>query len=326
MRILVTGGAGFIGSHVCERWLERGDDVVSLDDFSSGSPGNLSGFEAHPRFRAVEGSVRDSARVETLMAGRDVVFHLAAAVGVRRVLEHPRETFETNIEGTRVVLNAAAKCGVRVLFASSSEVYGQGLRIPFREDDPLLIGTTDEPRWSYAFSKAAGEALGFAHARESGVKFLVVRLFNTVGPRQTGRYGMVLPRFVRQALAGEPITVYGDGTQTRCFIHVRDTARALVSLASMDASYGRVFNVGSTNEVTILSLARLVRRISHSDSPVVHMPYREAYGTEMCDLQRRRPDVTHLCESIGEPVSLTLEETVAELIESALPCSVSQGA
>jgi UDP-glucose 4-epimerase len=322
MRILVTGGAGFIGSHLCERWLAGGHDVVAFDDLSTGSKANLSLLEAHPRFRSVEGSVRAMGRVEELVSDADIVCHLAATVGVRRVLEHPRETFETNMEGTRAVLSAAAQHGVRVLFASSSEVYGRGLRIPFSEDDPLLIGTTDEPRWVYAFSKAAGEALGFACARESGLRFLVVRLFNTVGPRQIGRYGMVLPRFVRQAVAGEPITVYGDGTQTRCFIDVRDTARALVSLASSEEFYGRVFNIGGDNELTIDTLAHLVRRIAGSDSPVVHMPYREAYGTEMSDLQRRRPDVTHLRESIGEPVRIGLEQTIAELVEAAC-CEVA---
>jgi len=314
MRILVTGGAGFIGSHLCEGWLRAGATVTALDDLSTGSEANLETFRTQKGFRFVQGSACEEARVGELVGEADLVYHLAAAVGVRRVLERPRETFETNMEGTRTVLRAAARDRTRVVFASSSEVYGRGLRLPFREDDPLLIGTTDEARWTYAFSKAAGEALGFACSRETNMPFLVVRLFNTVGPRQTGRYGMVLPRFVGQAVREEPITVYGDGRQTRSFIHVRDTVRALMALSEREEAYGRVFNVGGGREISIEELARFVREIAGSEAPIVHMPYREAYGTETRDLMRRRPDTARLSELLGEPSRISLEDTIDELV------------
>lgn len=314
MKVLVTGGAGFIGSHLCERLLERGDQVLCLDDLSTGRASNLDACRSHPAFAFVEGSVLDEALVARTVAGCQGVFHLAARVGVRLVLEEPSATLEANVVGTRHVLAAAARSGTRVLFASSSEVYGRNECPPFEERAPLLTGATNEPRWSYACSKAMGESLAFAHAREQGLALVVVRFFNVVGPRQRGRYGMVLPRFVRAATRGEPLEVYGDGTQTRCFLHVSDALGAVLSLWDEPRARGQVVNVGSTTEVSIGALAQQVRRIARSRSPIVHMPYREAYGTEMSDFQRRAPDLARLQGLVGARASRGLEEVVTELL------------
>ena len=313
MRVLVTGGAGFIGSHLCEHLHARGDQVVVLDDLSTGRRENLGALLGRPGFAFYQGSVRDAASVDALVAEADAVVHLAAAVGVRLVLEEPVRTLETNVDGTRVVLAAAARRGVPCLLASSSEVYGRSQKLPFREDDPLLIGATSEPRWSYACSKALGEWLALAHARERRLEVVIVRLFNTVGPRQRGRYGMVLPNLVSQALAGEPLTVFGDGRQTRCFLHVHEAVRACAALLLDPGARGEVFNVGSTHEVSILELARTVKRVTASGSPIVRMPYREAYGTAVADLRRRVPDVGKLAERIGFRPRIALEEMVRDV-------------
>jgi len=312
MRLLITGGAGFIGSHLADLALARGDEVVVLDDLSTGRRENLREAERGfgDRLRFERGSVLDQERLFELVAGADLVVHLAAAVGVRLVLEHPVRTLETNVEGTRNVLAAAARHGVRCVLASSSEVYGRSPDLPFREDGALLLGATNEPRWSYACSKALGEWLALAHARESGLEVVLVRFFNVVGPRQRGRYGMVLPNFVRQALACEPITVFGDGRQTRCFLDVSDAVAAVLRLAEEPRAVGEVFNVGATREVSIEALARLVRSELASFSPIVHMPYREAYGTSMTDLPRRVPDTSKLEAAIGFRPALTLAQSV----------------
>lgn len=319
MRILVTGGAGFIGSHLCEGFLARGDEVVCLDDLSTGRPENLALCREMGGFRWVQGSVLDERLVARLMEQVDGVVHLAARVGVRLVLEQPSLTLETNVLGTRHVLTAAAQRGVRVLFASSSEVYGQNESPPFAEEAPLLSGATNEPRWSYACSKAMGEGLAFALAREQDYALLVVRFFNVVGPRQRGSYGMVLPRFVRAAAEKRPLEVYGDGAQTRCFLHVLDARDALLALWDDPRARGRVVNVGSDREVSIGALAECVRRLSGGGSPIVHMPYREAYGTEMTDFRRRVPDLTRLRSWIGRGAPRDLEAIVAELL--ALECA-----
>jgi UDP-glucose 4-epimerase len=308
MRTLITGGAGFIGSHLAEHLLARGDEVRVVDDLSTGRVENVPAGAT-----LVEGSVLDAGLVRSLVADADLVFHLAAAVGVRLVLEAPVETIETNVEGARVVLDAAARAGVRCVFASSSEVYGKSERLPFREGDPLLLGATSEPRWSYACSKAMGEWLALAHAREHGLPVTIVRFFNVVGPKQRGRYGMVLPNLVRQALAGEELTVFGDGSQTRCFLHVDDAVEAVLALAGEERALGGVFNVGGTREISIDALAQLVRRELSSSSRIVHMPYREAYGTSIPDLPRRRPDVTRLRELTGFAPRRTLEDAVRDL-------------
>jgi UDP-glucose 4-epimerase len=318
MRVLVTGGAGFIGSHLCERLLARGDRVTCLDDLSTGRAQNLGACRDEPGFELVHGSVLDERLVERLLEGTAEVFHLAARVGVRAVLEQPSATLETNLVGTRHVLAAAARCGARVLFASSSEVYGRNEEPPFAEDAPLLAGVpagdTREPRWSYACSKAMGEALAFAHAREHGLALLVVRFFNVVGPRQRGSYGMVLPRFVRAALSGAPLEVHGDGAQTRCFLHVQDALDAVLALWADPRARGQVVNVGSAQEVSVLELAERVRRLAASASPIVRRPYPEVYGIEMSDFRRRAPSLARLEALVGRRTLRSLDEIVAELL------------
>lgn len=312
MKLLVTGGAGFIGSHLVEALLARGDEVVVLDDLSTGRAANLAGPGG--RVELVAGSVLDAALVARLVARTEGVFHLAARVGVRLVLEQPSATLETNVVGTRNVLAAAAQHGARVLFASSSEVYGRNEAPPFAEDAPLLPGATREPRWSYALSKAMGEALAFAHAREHGLALTVVRFFNVVGPRQRGDFGMVLPRFVRAAVAGLPLEVYGDGVQTRSFLHVADAVERVLALWAEPRARGQVVNVGGAEEVAILELARRVRAAAGSDADLVRMPYREAYGTEMRDFRRRVPDLARLTGLIGPRPARSLDAIVAELV------------
>jgi UDP-glucose 4-epimerase len=314
MRYLVTGGAGFIGSHICEQLVARGARVGALDDLSTGRRENLAGLIDNPRFELHVGSVTDAPLVEELMAETDIVLHLAAAVGVQLVLDEPVRTLETNVQGSTVVLDAAVRRGARVLFASSSEVYGKSNRVPFREDDPVLLGSPTEPRWSYACSKAMTESLALARSRQEGLDVTIVRLFNTVGPRQRGRWGMVLPRFARQALEGQPITVYGDGDQTRSFIYVGDTVEACLRLLDRPHPTPRVFNVGSEREVTIAELAEMVRRQAGSTSPIVHLPYREAYGTAFHDFRRRRPDAGRLRETCDFVARTSLEEIVTEVL------------
>jgi len=325
MKILVTGGAGFIGSHLCERLLARGDEVLCLDDLSSGRARNLDACTRQGGFEFVQGSVLDEDLAAALVGAVDGVFHLAARVGVRLVLEEPSRTLETNLVGTRHVLAAAARRGTRVLLSSSSEVYGRNECPPFAEDAPLLSGVTREPRWSYAASKAMAEALTFAHVRERGLPAVVVRFFNVVGPRQRGCHGMVLPRFVGAAMEGKPLEVYGDGTQTRCFLHVADALEAVLALWDEPRALGQVVNVGSASEVSIGALAECVRRVAGSAAPIVHMPYREAYGTEMADFPRRVPSRARLEALVGAMPSRSLETIVEELVALARGaiCAVS---
>ena len=298
---------------MCERFLAQGDEVIALDDLSTGRRENLAELEGAPGFRFVRGSAVDAELVDETISGVDRVIHLAAAVGVRLILDEPVRTLETNVEGTRTVLAAAARHGVRCLFASSSEVYGRSSKLPFHEDDSILLGATSEPRWSYACSKAFGEWLALAHARSDGLEVTIVRFFNVVGPRQRGRYGMVLPNFVRQALEGEPITVFGDGRQTRCFLHVDDAVDAVMRLADEPSATGRVFNVGGTREIAIGDLAELVRGELGSASSIVRMPYREAYGMSITDLPRRLPDIRRLEECIGFAPRVSLEAAIHDV-------------
>jgi UDP-glucose 4-epimerase len=299
MRLLVTGGAGFIGSHLCDYLIEEGHTVHALDDLSTGNAENLCQLERREGFRLTVGSVADEEIVNELVAEADVVVHLAAAVGVKLVVESPVRAIETNVHCTEVVLAHADRHDKPVLLASTSEVYGKSTALPFREDGDLQMGATDKSRWAYACSKAIDEFLAMAYWKERGLPTTVVRLFNTVGPRQTGSYGMVVPRLVTQALAGERLTVYGDGRQTRCFCHVADVVQALFALATEERAYGQVFNVGSTEEISILELARRIVEATGSDSDVSLIPYDEAYGEGFEDMYRRVPDTSKVQALIG---------------------------
>ena len=315
MRILVTGGAGFIGSHLCDRFLASGHSVTALDDLSTGSLENLREARAQGRFRFVRGTVLDPRRVRQLVERGDAVVHLAAAVGVMLVVNSPVRTIETNIRGTEVILEAAARRKVPVLLASTSEVYGKG-RAPFSEDDDTVLGPPDHARWAYAASKLVDEFLALAYWKERGLPVVIARLFNTVGPRQTGRYGMVVPRLVTQALAGGPLTVYGDGRQTRCFAHVDDVTRALEKLLVARRARGRAINVGSDEELSIGALARLVRRRVNPKASITRVPYRRAYGEGFEDLRRRVPDLSRIRGLIGWKPRHRIEDIIDSVAES----------
>jgi UDP-glucose 4-epimerase len=312
--VLVTGGAGFIGSHLCEVLLAEGHRVLVLDDLSTGQRANVAHLDGDPRFALTVGSVCDREALGSLIARADAVFHLAAAVGVRLVVDSPVRTMETNVNGTEAVLAGAAAARVPVLIASSSEVYGRGVKVPFHEDDDLVLGNTRTGRWSYACSKALDEFLALAYWRERAVPAVVVRLFNTAGPRQSDRYGMVLPTFVRQALANQPLTVFGDGRQRRCFCAVSDVVAAMLRLLADSATAGQVFNIGSQEEVTITALAERVKRLTGSASPIVHIPYAEAWNDQFEDMQRRVPDLARLHAAIGFRPTKTLDEIIASVI------------
>jgi UDP-glucose 4-epimerase len=314
VRALVTGGAGFIGSHLTEALLAMGQEVVVLDDLSTGRAENLQTVRAHPRLEVVVGSVTDEALVRKLVAGADVVYHLAAAVGVQLILDRPVGTIETNIVGTETVLRAACETRPRVMIASTSEVYGKNDRVPLSEEDDRLLGPTTKSRWSYACSKAIDEFLALAYHHEHHVPVTIIRFFNTIGPRQTGRYGMVVPRFVRQALDGQPITVYGDGRQSRCFTDVEDSVRATIALALSPTAVGEVFNVGTTHELTIGDLAERVRALAGSASPMVLVPYDEAYQPGFEDLRRRVPDIRKVERVVGYRPRVSLDETLRRVI------------
>jgi UDP-glucose 4-epimerase len=314
VRVLVTGGAGFIGSHLTEALLAMGHEVVVLDDLSTGRAENLQAVQDHPRLEVVTGSVTDEAVVRKLMLGVDVVYHLAAAVGVQLILDRPVSTIETNIVGTETVLRAACDTRPRVVIASTSEVYGKNDRVPLSEDDDRLLGPTTKSRWSYACSKAIDEFLALAYHREYQLPVTIVRFFNTIGPRQTGRYGMVVPRFVRQAIDGQPITVYGDGRQSRCFTDVEDVVRATIALSLAPAAVGEVFNIGTANELTVADLAARVRHLTGSASPLVFVPYDEAYQPGFEDLRRRVPDLRKLERAIAYKPQVSLDETLRRVI------------
>lgn len=315
MHILITGGAGFIGTHLTRRLLARGDTVSILDNLSTGSFDNIREFAGHPLYHFAIDTLNNPLVLDRLASQADAIVHLAAAVGVQLVVDKPTETIETNVLGTHAVLNAARRYHCRTLIASTSEVYGKGVKIPFSEEDDLLLGSSTRSRWSYAASKLLDEFLGLAAHREYGLPVTVVRFFNTVGPGQTGRYGMVIPRFVRQALLGEPITVYGDGNQTRCFCHVQDTVRALELLLDRpESTSGEIYNIGSSHEVTINELAAEVITRSASTSTISHIPYSEAYAPGFEDMRRRVPDTSKIQRAVGWQVTHTLAEILEDVI------------
>ena len=314
MRYLITGGAGFIGSHLSDELLKRGHEVHVLDDLSTGSIENIRHLKDKPGFAYTIDSAESSPVVAELVDGADAVYHLAAAVGVQLIVESPVRTIETNVHCTEVVLAQASKKKKPVFIASTSEVYGKSVDLPYREDGDLTLGPTVKGRWSYACSKAIDEFLAIAHWKERRLPTVIGRLFNTVGPRQTGRYGMVIPNFVTQALAGRPLTVFGDGTQRRCFCHVSDVVRALADLMEHDGVYGEVFNIGSQDEVEILALAEKVREATGSSSEIKLVPYDEAYEEGFEDMQRRIPDTTRIRERIGWEPTKSLDEILADVV------------
>jgi UDP-glucose 4-epimerase len=315
VKALITGGAGFIGSHLAERLLQDGHDVAILDDLSTGSIDNITHLKADKRFSYAIDSVTNEPLLAELIDQSDVVFHLAAAVGVKLIVEQPVHTIETNVHGTEVVLKHANKKKKLVIIASTSEVYGKSTDVPFREGAELVLGATVKHRWAYACSKLIDEFLALAYWKERKLPVVVVRLFNTVGPRQTGQYGMVLPTFVRQALAGQPITVFGDGKQSRSFTYVGDVVDALVKLAQEPRAVGEVFNIGNTGEVTIADLADRVRTLTGSTSAIQFIPYDEAYEAGFEDMPRRVPDISKLCALIGYRPKLELDEIIKTVIE-----------
>jgi UDP-glucose 4-epimerase len=311
---LITGGAGFIGSHLAERLLAQGQTVTIIDNLSTGQFENIAHLETHPNFHYAIEDIRNIHVLDRLVSECNVIYHLAAAVGVQKIISQPIETIEVNIGGTEVLLKTARRYRRKVLIASTSEVYGKGVRFPFHEDDDCLIGPTSRSRWSYATSKAIDEFLALAYHHEIGLPVVIFRLFNTVGPRQTGRYGMVLPRFVQAALANEPIRVYGDGQQQRCFCNVQDVIEAIHDLSETPAAVGQVFNIGSSEEVTIMELAQRVRGRAGSHSEITLVPYEQAYEAGFEDFRRRVPSLEKIQQAIEWQPTTTLDETIDQII------------
>jgi UDP-glucose 4-epimerase len=315
MRALITGGAGFIGSHLSELLLSRGHDVFVLDNLSTGSIDNIEHLKPNAKFNYVIDTITNEPLLAEHIDRCDVVFHLAAAVGVKKIVEEPVHTIETNVHGTEVVLRHANKKKKLVVIASTSEVYGKSLNVPFNEDADLVMGSTVKHRWAYACSKAIDEFLALAYYKERKLPVIVVRLFNTVGPRQTGRYGMVIPNFVRQALAGQPITVFGDGTQSRSFTYVGDVVGALYGLVEHPKAIGEVFNIGSGDEITIRALAERIKSLTSSASDIVTIPYDQAYEVGFEDMPRRVPDITKISALIGYKPTVVLDDILESVIE-----------
>jgi len=316
MKALVTGGAGFIGSHLAERLVKEEHKVTVIDNLSTGTLKNIEGFEDESRFDFVEGDVRDSDLMADLVERSETIFHLAAAVGVKLIAERPVHTIETNIVGTEVVLETANKFGRKILIASSSEVYGKNEAVPFREDDDIVLGSTSFSRWSYACSKAIDEFLGLAFYQQYGLGVMIARFFNTIGPRQTGRYGMVVPRFVRSALKNEPLFIYGTGQQTRCFCYVEDVVDAIIRLMNCEEAVGKVYNIGSTEEITIEGLADKIMEMTASRSKKEFISYEEAYGRPIEDMMRRVPNLERIKKAIGWKPRTSLDEALRLIVES----------
>ena len=315
MKYLITGGAGFVGSHLAGTLLDRGDEVYVIDNLSTGSIENVEHLKDHPRFHYTIDTISNQPVTAELVDRVDTIFHLAAAVGVRLIVESPVHTIETNVYGTETILTLANKKRKKVIIASTSEVYGKNTNVPFREDFDLVLGPTNKGRWSYACSKAIDEFLALAYFKEKKLPVVVVRLFNTVGPRQTGQYGMVIPTFVKQALSGRPITVFGDGTQSRCFTDVSDVVKGLADLAIHPGAVGEVFNIGTNHEITILDLAKKVKEMTGSKAEIVFVPYEQAYEEGFEDMPRRVPDIGKIQKLIGYKPALSLEQTLQRVID-----------
>jgi UDP-glucose 4-epimerase len=313
-KILITGGAGFIGSHLCEYLVHQGYRVVAIDDLSTGRLENIQHLRPLPSFQFVRETITNSQVLDRLASEADIIIHLAAAVGVKLIVEDPVHTIRTNIIGTEEVLNTANRYGCKVLIASTSEVYGKGVRVPFTEEDDRLMGSTSHSRWAYAASKAVDEFLGLAYHRQFGLPVVIMRFFNTVGPRQTGQYGMVVPRFVRQALKGEPLQVYGDGQQSRCFADVSDVIWAVARLAEHPNAVGEVFNIGATQEVSILELAQRIIGLAGSASQVQFVPYEQAYAPGFEDMRRRVPSLEKINRLIGYNPKCSLDDILNRVI------------
>jgi UDP-glucose 4-epimerase len=313
-RSLVTGGAGFIGSHLAEALLAQGQQVLAIDNLSTGRIENIAPLMSHPQFQFVYENIQNELVMDRLVSQCDVIYHLAAAVGVELIIKDPVQTIETNLNGTEMVLHLARRYRKKVLIASTSEVYGKSAEIPFREDGDRVMGPTIKNRWSYAESKAMDEFLALAYQKQFDVPVVIVRFFNTVGPRQTGRYGMVIPRLVKQAVSGEPLTVYGDGQQSRCFCNVKDSVRAVMALMAEPSAVGEIFNVGSSEEITILDLARRVLARSDSQSEIKLIPYEQAYAAGFEDMRRRVPDTSKVEALIGWQPAISLDQTLDEVI------------
>ena len=332
MNALVTGGAGFIGSRLSEKLLDEGHHVAVIDDLSTGRLDNITHLVDRPRFRFANGSITNEMVLDRLVSDCDVIFHLAAVVGVELIIREPVRVIETNVLGTHMVVKLANRYRKKLLIASTSEIYGKSDNVPYSEEDDRLLGPTTKARWSYSTSKAVDEFLGLAYHRQMGLPVVIVRLFNTIGPRQTGRYGMVVPRFIQQAIRGESLTVHGDGQQTRCFCDLEDAVRAIVGLAEFSGAIGDVFNIGSTQEVTILELAQKVlkavdaagagvspeKRPGAPDGRVVMVPYDQAYEPGFEDMRRRVPDITKINNAIGWEPTVSLDESLRRIVESHL--------
>jgi UDP-glucose 4-epimerase len=316
MRVLITGGAGFVGSHLADACLLRGDEVYVLDDLSTGSIDNIEYLKRHPYFHYTIGRVQNAQVTAELVDRVDVVYHLAAEVGVRRVIDSPISTIENNVQATEVVFSAAAKKGKRVLFTSTSEVYGLSTDLPYKEEGNIVMGAASKGRWSYACSKALDEFLALAYYHERQMPVTVVRLFNTVGPRQTGHYGMVVPTLVQQAMTGKPMTVYGDGSQSRCFGFVKDVVRALVALMERPEAAGQIYNIGASTEISILDLAKRVKAITKSASPITLIPYADAYDAGYQDMPRRIPDTSKLRNLVGFAPTTDIDEIIDSVMKS----------
>jgi UDP-glucose 4-epimerase len=315
MRVLITGGAGFIGSHLCERLLRDGCQVDVIDDLSTGNIINLKDCRGNKDFNFFNDSVLNEKIMYTLVDRCEMIYHLAASVGVKLIVEQPVRTIETNIKGTEVVLDIARKFGKKVLIASTSEIYGKSEKIPFKEDDDCLLGSTTFNRWSYACSKAIDEFLGLAYYRQFGLPVIITRFFNTVGERQTGQYGMVVPRFVKAALSGEPLVIYGTGKQSRCFAYVGDVIDGMIALVNDQGAYGNVFNIGSTEEISIENLAFKIKEMTGSSSEIKYVPYKEIYGLGFDDMKRRVPCIERIKRQVNYKPKTSLDSTLKIIID-----------